>query len=130
MNSDSSNHELQSEEDPNQTLSKRLKMSSFRFFCEFTGTEVVGGTAGESLNRSSMLDVLFAFLCKFSGTDVVGAAAGELLNRSSMLDLLLLCLLSDSTFAPAFSFSLVASAAAKSIETNTMSIGMKYEPLS
>jgi hypothetical protein len=41
-------------------------MSSFRFFCELTGIELVGGVAGESLNRSSMLDVLFAFLCKFS----------------------------------------------------------------
>lgn len=93
-------------------------MSSLRFFCEFEGTEVVDGAAGGSLNRSSMLDVLFAFLCEFSGIDVIGGAAGELLNRSSMLELLLLCLL--STFAP--SFSLIDSAAAKSIETTTTTI--------
>lgn len=95
-------------------------MSSLRFFCEFEGTEVADGAAGGSLNRSSMLDVLFAFLCEFSGIDVIGGAAGELLNRSSMLELLLLCLLSDSTFAP--SFSLIDSAAAKSIETTTTTI--------
>jgi hypothetical protein len=95
-------------------------MSSFRFFCELTGIELVGGVAGESLNRSSMLDVLFAFLCKFSGTDVAAGAARGLLNRSSMLDLLLLCILSDSTFTPPFSFSLVDSAAAKSIETTAI----------